>query len=169
MDNLMIYFDMDGVLANFDEGVRTLCKLEPIAQDAPERNDDVLWARVREIPHFYDMLEPMPGACEMFREVFETYGKRCEILTGIPKPHRGIESAAEDKRKWVNRVLSPDIVVHTVLREEKKQYCKGKESILVDDFVNNIKEWRECGGTGILHVDSVSTLNSLRKIESMLQ
>ena len=33
-----IYFDMDGVLADFERGVREICCLEPIPQDA--KNND---------------------------------------------------------------------------------------------------------------------------------
>ena len=58
-----IFFDMDGVLADFDRGVRELCGMEPVGQDdrTPEK-DAAQWARVREVDNFYDRLELMPGA-----------------------------------------------------------------------------------------------------------
>ena len=45
-----IYFDMDGVLADFDRGVRELCNMEPLPQseDFPVGYDDELWRKVRE-------------------------------------------------------------------------------------------------------------------------
>ena len=43
-----IYFDMDGVLADFDNGVRRLCGMFTPKQDRTENDDDLMWAKVRE-------------------------------------------------------------------------------------------------------------------------
>lgn len=40
----------------------------------------------------------MPGAGEMFDAVYGKYDERCEILTGIPKPKRGIVNAGKVER-----------------------------------------------------------------------
>ena len=161
-----IYFDMDGVLADFDRGVRELCHMEPQSQNGKRdtKIDDLMWDALRKVDHYYDKLELMPGAKEMFDRVYETYGDRCEILTGIPKPKRGMEGAAEDKVTWVRRLLSKDVVVHTVYREEKPQYCSGKNCILIDDLKANIASWEEIGGTGIVHVSSEDTIRTLEEM-----
>ncbi|MCR5094322.1 MAG: hypothetical protein K6B72_10150 [Lachnospiraceae bacterium] len=159
-----IFFDMDGVLADFDRGVKELCGLTPMSQNDKHRSrtaDDAMWAKIREIGHFYDKLELMPGAARMFEEIYGRYDSKCEILTGIPKPRRGILCAGEDKTRWVRRLLSEDITVNIVLREEKPQYCTGKVCILIDDMEKNIKEWEAAGGTGILHVSADETLKRL--------
>ena len=97
-----IYFDMDGVLADFDRGVRELCGMEPPEQGVRSKaEDDRMWEEIRKVGHFYDKLELMPGAKEMFDAVYGKYGDRCEILTGIPKEKRKILTAAEDKRAWM--------------------------------------------------------------------
>ncbi len=88
-----------------------------------------------------------------------------EILTGIPKPRREIVNAASDKKAWVKRLLSEDIKVNIVFREEKPQYCTGKGYILIDDMERNIKEWNEMGGTGIVNVDADHTMELLRDLE----
>ena len=88
-----IYFDMDSVLADFERGVRELCRMEPPSQNDKHRNpadDDEMWRRIKQHEHFYDELELMPGAKEMFDAIYEKYGDKCEILTGIPKAKRGI-------------------------------------------------------------------------------
>lgn len=115
--------------------------------------------------HFYDELEPMPGAITMFDIVYQTVGARCEILTGIPKPHRGIVSAAEDKKKWVRRLLSKDVVVNTVFREEKPEFCKGKGYVLIDDLDENIEDWESQGGTGILFTNALDALIAIGKLK----
>ena len=162
-----IYFDMDGVLADFDRGVNEICHLEPMEQSRrnPEQYD-VLWKAVREAGHFYDMLEPIPGGIEMFMSVWEKYGERCEILSGIPKPGRNVITAEDDKRNWVKRYLPESLKVNIVQREEKKNFAKGKGCILIDDYAKNIKEWEEAGGTGIHHVSAGETLKRLAEIEA---
>jgi hypothetical protein len=40
-----------------------VCHLEPLDQaNKSKSDDDKMWAAVREVGHFYDKLEPMPGA-----------------------------------------------------------------------------------------------------------
>lgn len=159
-----IYFDMDGVLADFDRGVEELCGLQAIPQAEKHRHpgcDDEMWEKVRKVGHFYDKLELMPGAREMFDAVYGKYGADCEILTGIPKPRRGITTSGEDKTNWMHRLLSKDIVVNIVFREDKPEYCTGADCILIDDLEKNIKAWEEIGGTGILHKSSEETLQTL--------
>ena len=165
MEIKKIYFDMDGVLADFSRGIRELCGVEPIEQGARKpKEEDVMWEKARQVGHFYDKLMPMPGALEMFQTVYEKYDDKCEILTGIPKPRRGITTAGEDKISWVRRFLSKDVVVHIVFREEKKNYCKGKGCILIDDYEKNIREWIENGSTGILHISAEETMKELEKL-----
>ena len=160
-----IYIDMDGVLADFERGVREMCGMEPPAQDRkhPEL-DDLMWEKIRDTERFYDRLELMPGAKEMFDTVYGAYGDRCEILTGIPKAKRGILTAGEDKISWMRRLLNKDVAVNICLRAEKILKCTGPETVLIDDLKKNIDEWREAGGTGILHVSAEQTLKELREL-----
>ena len=162
-----IYFDMDGVLADFGRGVRELCGLEPISQGAKNNDsaeEDRMWNAIKDSGHFYDKLELMPGAKELFDAIYKRYGDKCEILTGIPKPKRGIDSAGDDKKAWVKRLLSKDIKVNIVYREEKARFCTGKDCILIDDFDKNIREWEAMGGTGVLSICANETCTELEKL-----
>ena len=160
-----IYLDMDGVLADFDRGVRELCGLEPLEQMVATKEDnDRLWAAVARVDHYYGRLELKPGADIMLRSLMEKYGDRCEILTGIPKPKRHIEHADTDKVQWMRRYFDPEIKVNIVYREEKKNYCHGKGDILIDDYQKNIDEWISFGGTGILFTDVGSVMEELREM-----
>ena len=161
-----IYFDMDEVLADFNRGIRELCHMEPLNQtESTKEEDDALWAAVRNVEHFYDKLEPVNGSLVMFKVLREKYGNKCEILSAIPKPHRGIVTAKEDKINWVRRMLGEDVVVNIVLRAEKKDFVKGREYILVDDLNKNIVEWEKCGGTGILFGNSEDVLTRLSELD----
>ena len=162
-----IYFDMDGVLADFKRGVREICGIEPPDQNAKHHNpgtDDEMWEKIKLAGHFYDRLELMPDAKEMFDAVYGKYGDKCEILTGIPKPKRGITTSGEDKINWTHRLLSPDIKVNIVFREDKPQYCTGKGCILIDDMERNIRDWNEMGGTGIRNISAEKTMETLKEM-----
>ena len=162
-----IYFDMDGVLADFVRGVREICGMEPPDQNAKHHDkakDDEMWEKIRESDHFYNNLELMPGAKEMFDAVYGKYGDRCEILTGVPKEKRNIPEAGDDKIIWVHRLFNRDIKVNIVYREDKSQYCTGKGCVLIDDMEKNIREWSEMGGTGIVNVGAVETMERLKEL-----
>ena len=74
-----IYFDMDGVLADFEKGIRELCHMEPQPQNGKRdaKTDDLMWETIKKIDRFYDRLDLMPGAKEMFDIVYGTYADRC--------------------------------------------------------------------------------------------
>ena len=167
MEVKKIYFDMDGVLADFERGVKELCHLTPPYQNAKKHKsgeDDEMWERIKEIGNFYNRLELMPGAKEMFDLVYGKYKDRCEILTGIPKEKRGIVTAGADKEKWVKRLLSEDVKVNIVYREEKPLYCSGPDCILIDDMEKNIKEWEAGDGTGIQNKSAKETIEKLKEL-----
>ena len=168
MNNIVIekiYFDMDGVLADFERGVKEICGIIPPSQNAKHHkpgDDDEMWERIKQEPHFYNLLEFMPGAKDMFDAVYDRYGQKCEILTGIPKEKRGIVFAAEDKTKWVHRLLSDEIKVNIVYREDKPQFCTGAGCVLIDDMERNIRDWTAHGGIGIVNVSTAETVEKLK-------
>ena len=162
-----IYFDLDGVLADFDRGVRELCGMDPVDQSNKNLgDDDRLFEAIRNVGHFYNKLEFCPGAKEMFLLLHKKYSGSCEILSGIPKPRRGIDTAADDKIEWVHRNLGEHIKVNIVYREEKKNYVTGRGCILIDDYEKNIREWENAGGTSISFISAKDTLDKFNEIES---
>jgi len=163
-----IYFDMDGVLVDFDKGIRELGNFDCLDQNkSTKEQDEALWNAVRSVDDFYDRLDPIPGAIEMFNAIYAVYGDKCEILSAVPKPHRNIPNARENKTSWVRRNLSDDVVINLVYRSEKQDYVSGKGCILIDDFSMNIEEWNASGGTGILFKDTKSVLRDLNRIAEM--
>ena len=154
-----VYFDMDGVLADFDKGVQELCAMKPnpLQEDDPKYQKKMFEAIAR-VDHFFAKLEPIPGMPELFDDVLEVYGKNLEILTSIPDPKYGIKHAEEDKKKWVKKYLGKGIKVNVVSsRKEKLEFVKGRGYVLIDDYQKTVVEWNKAGGTGILFKDPVST------------
>ena len=165
MDVDCIYFDMDGVLVDFKRGQREILNIEVVDQEHKrEGDDDILFSAMREYDHFYYMLKPIEGSLELFWKVYDKYRDRCRILTGVPKESRGIINASIDKKAWVEKYLSKNIVVNTVLRKEKVNYVNGRGAVLIDDFSKNIREWRDKGGTGVLFITPDETEKELKRL-----
>ena len=160
---MKIYFDMDGVLADFESGVRELCGMEPQKQgrQTPEQ-DDLMYAAMREVGHFYGKLRPFPETVALLHELLELFGPEyVAILTGVPKPARNIPEASDDKKAWIQRHVSSSLEVNTVLRRDKIQFAGSKDHILIDDYSANIKAWEKAGGTGICHISAEATRKRL--------
>lgn len=164
-DEITIYFDMDGVLANM-KGFMDAHDIEYNPDNVRDKAvDKIMWDKLNAIDHFYDKFDPLEGSVELFQKLSETY--RCEVLSAIPKPDWGVLTAGEDKRSWVKRILGEDVVVHIVYRAEKQEFVKGPQSVLVDDLAINIREWEANGGTGILFTSAAEF--DYKKLEELVE
>ena len=126
-----IYFDLDGVLADFDRGVMELAGFDRNGATANSGiKDDDMWQAIAKVPNFYDKLELIPGAKELFDAVYQKYGDKVEILTGIPKPKRNITTAAEDKTPLLLLLFSKSCAILPTTGEHlptvrlMKSYCR---------------------------------------------
>ena len=64
-------------------------------------------------------------------------------------------------------MLSGTVKVNAVCRKHKQNYCTGPEDILIDDREKTIREWRNLGGTGILHRSAEETLEELERMGAL--
>jgi len=162
-----VYFDLDGVLANFELAiVRTLEK--PYL----DREDNSYWEKLDQIPHLYLNLDPLYGGRQMVETVIDRIGiENVEILTALPKPTGYLNTAREDKEKWVHRHINKNLIVNTI-EGGKNKYIFLKDnpgSILIDDYERNLRIWQEHGGQPVLHIDPVSTLAKLEYIPGLFE
>ena len=159
----VIYFDMDGVLADFDRGIVELLHMTPKDQHVYDpRFDDRMFEAIRDYKDFYASLEPIEGSIELLKKLKEKYN--VEILTGIPRPSRGIVEARDNKLGWVKKYIGKDITVHTVMRKDKPLYATGANCILIDDFDSNVKRWQEAGGTAVRFTTAAEAEEKLKKM-----
>ena len=114
-----LYFDMDGVLVDFESG---------LAQQS-EQTLKEYDGRFDEIPGLFGMMQPMPGAIEAVHRLSEYYD--CYILSTAPWKN---PSAWSDKVLWITKYLD-DVFHKRVVITHCKNLCKG--DILIDDRGKN--------------------------------
>jgi hypothetical protein len=134
----IIFCDLDGVLADFEQGVINRFKKTPDQIKA-----GIMWGVINKSNTFFDTLPWMPRGRELW-EGIKQYDPI--ILTGVPNGG----TAVEQKRRWCARELGPDIHVITCATKEKPNFCING-SLLIDDRSDNLNAWNLKAGKFILY------------------
>ena len=148
---MQIYLDMDGVLADFDQGV-----FDALGVSLGDIPDEQMQREVSQVPGFWDNIPPMPDMLEIW-EFIKPYNPF--ILSATANWDR--ERCTASKKWWISKYL-PEFDQSRLLlvrRSEKQNYatCETGSNLLIDDYEKNINEWISAGGWGILHVSAKQT------------
>lgn len=153
---MIIYFDMDGVLTMLDN-------LLELNQNANETRGDVITRLCKEKGHswIFENAPASPLLSEMralMRDI-KAKGHQVEVLTslGLPsKDHPGCEGRREGKRVWLGKYLSSELIDGIITKINMVHSCELKgefgcpNSILIDDQLEpNIKSFEERSGLGV--------------------
>jgi 5'(3')-deoxyribonucleotidase len=165
----MLYLDLDGVFADFDG---QLVKYGVIKNDQTfhhthpstwTSSQTELSRRVEQCmgtPGFWEEIPLMDGAYELWDYCLQYHPV---ILTAIPSKPEWADCIIYEKNKWIDTYLGYNADRRICLRSEKKDFVKnGIKDILLDDTIQNVTEWCEAGGLGLLHTD---VENSIRKLD----
>ena len=142
MERQILYFDMDGVLVDFESGIR---RLPPGIASEYE-------GRLAEVPGIFGLMDPMPGAVaavERLAKVYDVY-----ILSTAPWNN---PSAWADKVRFVQRWF-PEVFHKRLILSHHKDLCKG--DYLIDDRSKHGAdsfegEWLQLGGERFPTWDSI--------------
>jgi len=149
-----IYLDCDGVLADFERGAEAVLGM-PSRRFEQRFGLKAFWARLASTPDFFDTLDLMPDAMELFEAVRH---KGPVILTGLP---RGAW-AEPQKRRWAARYF-PGVEVITTSSALKREHCHPGDA-LVDDTVKFQQLWEKEGGVFIPHTSAAASIAELRRL-----
>jgi hypothetical protein len=148
-----IYCDMDGVLVNFDKGYFQLTGIDS-TEDLP--NNHTFWDPINKAGYdFWFNLEWMPDGKRLWKYI-EKYNPKL-----LSAPSRQEDSRVA-KLDWVYKELpGVDLILRSA--KNKKEFAAPK-SILIDDRIANINDWREAGGIAIHHVNTKHTIDQLKSL-----
>ena len=155
--DILLFVDLDGVLADFDRGVQALTGRFP-----SEQPPGVMWPILARSGHFYAELEWMPDGKELWASV-KPFAPL--VLTGLPRGRW----AEPQKREWCRRELGPDVEVITCLSREKairarERTPEGITPVLIDDRGSLREAWEAMGGVFIHHESAEGSIQELRAI-----
>jgi len=155
---IKIFVDMDGVLANFVEGVESAKYLNgPFEKqsDYDQRKVELSNAGL-----FFD-LPPMNDMRTLVDYVKGT-GIDWEILSCSGEQNR--DKVAKDKFKWIRKHVDIDVLVTCTLKGKEKAVFARPGYVLIDDKASNITAWQDAGGIGIYHTNAKWTIEHLKKL-----
>jgi hypothetical protein len=164
MDDVAVFFDLDGVLADFDAGIkqfgfhpseelnRSRKRMTPEYASAK----DAMYA-VLENTDIYLRLPTMPKA----KTMWTAFAAAAPLVnTAVPKFGGGEGSplwtrAAEHKKAWFRREIEEIaddriIVTSSSRKAEHVGRLKRPLSLLIDDRADNVAAWEAKGGAGLL-------------------
>lgn len=161
--HVTIYSDSDGVISDFYGGAKKVLghdwKNEHISDE--ERQGKV----INGVFDFWENIPPMEG-WKIYWSYIEKYSPH--ILTAFPGWLHDPSVVERGKRVWYKKYLPniPDSHIHVVKRRDKQKFAvkDGIRNILIDDHVNNIREFESAGGIGILHVSVPLTILRLKQL-----
>jgi len=158
-----VYFDMDGVLCNFEKRYEELFGENPW-KSRNNKHWSNNWVEFIE-SHQFESLQPMPGAFDMLAYV-RNKDIPIEILTSSGSLRMDIKYhnlVADQKAIWLKKhgITYKINVVRN--RKTKAEYAESN-IILIDDTPDVIEAFDKAGGIGILHNNSVDTLNTLEHL-----
>ena len=149
-----LFLDLDGVLADFDKGVRRLLGMS-LSEFQATSGRKAFWKRLAAAPNFYGTLPEMPDARLLFDAVAHL---RPSILTGLPMG----KWAAPQKIEWAASHFPGVPVITCMAREKHKHMTKG--DVLVDDRTDHRRAYEAAGVIFIHHKSATDSLRLLAKI-----
>ncbi len=175
---MIIALDLDGVIFDFDRGVKEILGIQYTSLNKSSKEMTPEEKRMKNFVYgklgvhgntFWPNLELMPDAMELFDYVSTNY--KYGILTGYVTS--GKQWCIDGKKAALFTKLNITATEENFVccaSAEKKDYVTyfGTPTVLVDDRIRNVNEFRDAGGYAVYHTDAKSTIAQLETLKEKL-
>lgn len=166
-----LFIDMDGVLANFNEGMTRALQTvfgpewvhdeEEYERSSKYRN--LMWKALDKYQEEHNgelwfELKPLEDAFELWAYICN-YPVEVLSATGHAK-----YKAEDQKRRWFADYFDGSIRMNFTSKAAEKAKHAKPNHILIDDKPKAIDPWVAAGGIGILHTNTASTIQQLKAL-----
>jgi len=150
-----IYLDMDGVIVDFDRQFREAFDMSP-SDFKDAFGNEKFWEKIEERGvGFWRGMKWMPGGQELYNRV----SQHDHYLLSSPSKS---DTSKIGKHMW-KKDKTPNTKLILARSYNKKNYA-DKSNILIDDREDNIQQWRDAGGIGILYKSANQVMKELDKL-----
>jgi hypothetical protein len=150
-----IFLDMDGVIVDFDKRFEEQFGMPP-REFEDNFGSDKFWEKIdSKGVGFWRGMDWMPGGQQLYNRV----AKHDHAL--LSSPSRS-DLSKIGKRMW-RKDNTPNTKLILARSYNKKNYA-DKSNILIDDRADNIQQWKDAGGIGILYQSADQVMKELDKL-----
>ena len=152
-----IYLDMDGVIADFVKRYKELYGMEPREAEKNKKFDHYFNEFIA--TNQFATLDMMPGAWDLIN-FLRKLPVPTEILSSTATEER-YDAISEQKLAWL-KSKGIDFKPNFVPGKKHKFKYATPNSIIIDDTLSVIEDWKKAGGIGIHHTNPVLTMAILK-------
>ena len=176
MKPIRIAFDMDGVLVDFERGIKDAFGAEYPKEHLPDEEfyawRESLFDKIgNKGVLFWESLPRLPGYLELYKEA-KSITHDIRFITAWPKAwtdFRLKDQCRFGKKAWLLRHLGFDasMRINMSYAHEKYWYCESDRyfDVLIDDRDSTIEEWNSAGGHAIHYTSFESAMDGLKDIK----
>lgn len=155
---MIVHLDFDGVLFDFEGAIERHF-------DMPfyEVNKRAMWAAISRNPTWFEDLQLLPDALELWVGVGGLVGTKRKVLTATGNNYHDV-SRQKIKAGYKNLPGFRVADFRSVPSSENKALFAGDGSILIDDSPRSCDPFNAAGGIAILHTSASDSLAKLRAL-----
>lgn len=174
---MKIFFDMDGVLADFAGAAKNIpdfgTDLNYATSGMTEEQKAAkkkYWLAIEQISDFWSGMKPVQNITILL-DYAQSVGELF-VLTKTPSANKFVNGQeyvnkiADAKRAWIKKHFSnyfDDKNIIVCSGKKGDLICPDSDCILIDDRADNIAQWCDCGGCGILFITPADAHKKLQQ------